>query len=155
MDNCGGVSSVEDNPNPLKQEMKIIISVKMNVNTFKMEDMENRMRRNNVRILGLPERCEGPNPAGFMEKWLVENFGKESFSSFFAIERAHRVPHRVPPPGGQPRQFLVRMLYFKDKDTILQKARERRDILYNGVKVLFFSDFSPELQRKRRRDCST
>lgn len=64
------MSSVEDDLNPLKQEKRII--------SFKMEDMENRLRRNNVRILGLPERCEGYNPVGFMEKWLMETFGKES-----------------------------------------------------------------------------
>lgn len=141
---------MEDDLNPLKQEVKTI-SVKMNAYAFKMEDMENRLRRNNVRILGLSKRCGGSNPIGFMEKWLMETFGKDVFSPFFAIERAHRVPYRVPLPGVQPRAFLVKLLFFKDKETIHQKARERRDIYYNGVKILFFPDFSAVLQKKRAK----
>ena len=35
-------------------------------------DTESRLRRNNVRILGLPERAEGENPIKFAEKLLTE-----------------------------------------------------------------------------------
>lgn len=53
---------------------------------FKMEDMENKLHRNNVRIFGLLKHCEGSNPVGFMKKWLVEMYGKEFFPLCFHID---------------------------------------------------------------------
>lgn len=41
-----------------------------------MEEMENRSRRDNVRLVGLPQKSEGSNPIEFLKKWLVEHFGK-------------------------------------------------------------------------------
>ncbi len=42
--------------------------------TKKMTDMEDRCRRNNVRLVGLPEGMEGPDAAGFLRanlsKWI-------------------------------------------------------------------------------------
>lgn len=81
-----------------------IISDKIIKYALKKEDMENRLCRNNVRILGLPTCCEGSHPVGFMEKWFVEIIGKKKKSTFFAIERTHRMPYRV--PGGGETTFL-------------------------------------------------
>lgn len=39
------------------------------------------------------------------------------------------------------------MLFYKDRVTILQKAREMGNILYEGKRVSIYSDFSPELQK--------
>lgn len=36
----------------------------------KLEDMVNRLRRNNVRAVGIPERAEGKNPIIFIENLL-------------------------------------------------------------------------------------
>lgn len=33
----------------------------------RLDDLENRLRRNNVRTLGIPERAEGKNPVTFIE----------------------------------------------------------------------------------------
>lgn len=116
-----------------------------------MNDMENRMQRRNVRIVGLPERSEGPDPVAFLEKWLKDTFGQESFSPFLAIERAHMVPSRPPQPGSSSRSLLVKMLYYKDRMSILQKARETGNILYNGTRVYIYPDFLPDLQKRRAK----
>lgn len=86
-----------------------------------------------------------------MEDWLKVMFGKDSLLKFFAIERAHRVPFRAPPPGSQPRPFLIKLLYYKDEVIILQKAREIKNIQYNGTWISIYPDFSPELQKQRAR----
>ncbi len=56
--------------------------------TEKMTDMEDRSRRNNVRLVGLPEGAEGSNAAGFLRvylsKWIPSLKGHD-------IDRAHRV----------------------------------------------------------------
>lgn len=74
-----------------------------------MDEMENRPRRHNVRVIGLPERCEGSCPEEFMEKWLWEVFGAETFSHFFAIERAHTVPTRTTYTEGRPRPMIMKL----------------------------------------------
>lgn len=50
-------------------------------------DMENRLRGNNLRVVGLPERAEGAKPVEFMETfttWL----GLTHLPPTFAVERA-------------------------------------------------------------------
>lgn len=67
----------------------------------KVHDLENRLRRNNLRLVGLPERVEGSDPVAFLESWLEQEFGREQLSPCFVIERAHRVLGR-PLPEGHP-----------------------------------------------------
>lgn len=59
--------------------------------------MENRLRRCNLRLIGLPEGAEGKDPATFLEQLLVTTYGRETFSPMFAVERAHLMPARPPP----------------------------------------------------------
>lgn len=113
------------------------------------DDLENRLRRNNLRILGLPERSEGQHPCDFTERWLKELLPEAHFSNLFAVERAHRVPARPPPPGAPPRPFLARMLSSKDRDAALQAARKIPELKYNGTSISIFPDFSAALQKIR------
>lgn len=107
------------------------------------------MRRNNVRIVGLPERIEGRDPTDFIEQWLVTLFGKDAFTPRFSVERAQRTPTRPLPLGHHHRPFLARLLNYRDWEIILRLARERQDKRNNRAKVSFFPDFSAEVQRQR------
>lgn len=144
----GRTSQLEDDILPLIKEVKNM-KEQMARYTSKMDELENRNRRDNVRMVGLPEKSKGPNPIELLEKWLVEFFGRESFSTMFTIERAHRVPFRAPPAGGYPRPLLTKFLNCKDKVTLLRKAREAGNIFFNGTRISLYPDFSPELQRRR------
>lgn len=109
------ISGVEDQIVPLQRDTrKNTLSIAALL--AKTDDLENRSRRNNVRIVGVPEKVEGPNPAEYFESWLLNVFGKETLSPLFAIERAHRVPMRPLPPGAPPRTVLIKLLHFKDRD---------------------------------------
>lgn len=146
----GRLSQMEDDVYPLRQEV-LLMKDQVNACMQKMDSMKNTLRRENLRVLGLPEGCEGNNPIKFMEDWLKEKFGKDSFSNFFSIERAHRIASRSPPLGGHPRPLIFKLLCFRDKVTILQKAREMKNIQHNSVRISIYPDFSPELQRQRAR----
>lgn len=82
----------------------------------KADDLENRSRRNNARVVGVPEKVEGSNPSDYFESWLLKTFGKETLTPLYAVERAHRVPMRPLPPGAPPRPVLIKLLHFKDRD---------------------------------------
>lgn len=46
------------------------------------DDIENQLRCNNVRIVGLSEKVEGRDPTAFVEQWLLDIFGREVFTPF-------------------------------------------------------------------------
>ena len=114
----------------------------------KLDDIENRLRRNNIRMVGLPKQCEGANPIRFLEEWLRETFGESAFSPLFGIERAHRVPFRAL-KDGHPRPLLMKLLNYNNKVTLLQKAREKGEFFYKGSRISLYPDFSPELSKRR------
>ena len=45
---------------------------------------------------------------------------------------------------------MIRLLNYRDRDQILSTARERADIQYENVKLLFFPDYPREIQQQRR-----
>lgn len=38
---------------------------------MRAEGIENQLRRNNIHMVGLPEKVEGRDPTEFVERWLV------------------------------------------------------------------------------------
>lgn len=49
-------------------------------------DTENRLRRNNIRVLGLPERAEGARPAEFAETFLISLLGLPAMPPTLLVE---------------------------------------------------------------------
>lgn len=116
----------------------------------KSVDTENRLRRNNIRIIGLSERAEGSRPAEFAETFLISLLDLPAMPPTFVVERAHRVPPTPPIPGNPPRPFLLKLLNYRDRDRILAAAREKQDLRFNNAKIMLFPDYSPEVQQRRR-----
>lgn len=54
----------------------------------KQDNMENRLRRCNLRLVGLPEGVEGSDPRSFLENLLISTFGRPAFSASFAVKRS-------------------------------------------------------------------
>lgn len=72
----------------LQQQVKLLMS--------RSEEAENRLRRNNVRVVGLPEGTEGSNAVVFAETFFKLLLCLQHLSPVYVVERAHRVP----PVGG-------------------------------------------------------
>lgn len=58
----------------------------------KLDDFEERSRRNNVQILGVPERAEGPSADLFVEDLILKQLQPRCLSNMCTVEKAHRVP---------------------------------------------------------------
>ncbi len=118
--------------------------------TEKMMDMEDRSRRNNVRLVGLPEGAEGSYEAGFLRvnlsKWIPSLKGRD-----IEIDRAHRVYD-----GGRgsdrPRTLIFHVLRWHDRSEILKGARQAYPVkcAQDNVTLLFFPDFSPATTIRRK-----
>ena len=113
------------------------------------EDSEGRARRNNLRIVGMPEGEEGTNPLTYLESWLKSLMPEGPLTPFFSIERAHRVPGRRPPPGAAPRPLLAKLLHYRDSDIILQEARRSGPIKVNNNTIMLFPDYTAAIQQQR------
>ena len=85
-----------------------------------VDDQENRSRRQNIRVVGLPEGEEGPNPTAFMGSFLKDVLGAEIFPNVPVIDRAHLTLAAKPPPGKPPRPMLVRLHHLQTKELILR-----------------------------------
>lgn len=144
------ISSAEDVIHPMQHTTEQLQRQVQQLEA-KHDDMENRLRRCNLRFIGLPEKAEGTDPAGFLETLLIDTYGREAFSGMFAVERAHRVPARPPPQGAPPRTFIAKFLNFRDRDKILRLARERGNMQYGNTNVAAFPDFSNEVQKQRQQ----
>ncbi|KAL7831314.1 hypothetical protein SRHO_G00308170 [Serrasalmus rhombeus] len=84
------VSTSEVNIESLqKQTEKMEATIK--ALTLKVDDLENRSRRSNLRLVGLAERAEGGDMCAFLERWIPQTLGSEVFPKPLTIERVHRI----------------------------------------------------------------
>lgn len=75
----GQVSYLEDQMPPLARDVRMAAQQVIQAK-YKIDDMENRLRLNNIQIVGLPETVEGRDPTAFIEGWLQEVFDKKAFT---------------------------------------------------------------------------
>ncbi|KAJ1152458.1 hypothetical protein NDU88_005233 [Pleurodeles waltl] len=68
---------------------------------------------------------------------------------FFALERAHRVPAKPAAPGRPPRTVVAKLLHYRDRDILLQQAREAGPFRVDNGSVTLFPDFTAEVQARR------
>ena len=81
---------------------------------------------------------------------------KENFPSlakeidFQKVQEAQRVPKKLDPRKHTLRHIIMTLPKIKDKDRILEAAREKNTVTYKGVPIRLSADFSKEtLQAKR------
>lgn len=115
----------------------------------KCTDLEDRSRRQNIRIVGVAEGAESNNITGFAAKFLAEVLGADNFDSPIVIDRAHRSLISKPRSGERPRPIIVRLHYFTEKEKILRLSRNKGNLHFDGSPVYIFPDISPEVGRMR------
>ncbi|CAG5947255.1 unnamed protein product, partial [Menidia menidia] len=115
----------------------------------RIEDLENRSRRNNIRMLGLREGSEGDDIKACIEKILTEGL-KIVIDGEFEVERAHRSPAARRDEDQPPRVLMIRFLRSSGRDKVLKAAREKNGATWNGCRLSFFPDMSKSLADKRK-----
>lgn len=121
----------------------------------KLDDLENRSRRNNLRFVGVPEGKESGDMTPFIQKLLAAILDWDDTVQPPEIDRAHRAPTPRPNPGERPRVILVRFLRSADRELILRTARNKSELLWEGNRIMIFPDFARATQMKRDkfREC--
>ena len=139
------ITTLERNLFSLKKDIEVIQTTKPSWATEienKLVDLEDRSRRNNLRINGIKE---GKNETWEeFEQW-VNCFLEEKLdmgTSEIWIERAHRVGEKK---RGQERQIVVQFNSYKKKLDILRNCKKLK-----GTNFSIFEDFSKETASIRK-----
>lgn len=140
-DNFAALNTLEKRIQALEKQNKLLLD--------RVDDLENRSRRNNLRILNVPEGSEkGQSTIQFVSQMLMEVIGEGTLDKPPELERAHRSLGEKPPAGQPPRPFVVCFNRFQEKETILRWARAHKPE-FNGSELRFFPDMSANVAKKR------
>lgn len=114
----------------------------------RLEDLENRSRRANLRILNVPEDSEkGQSTVKFVSNMLMEVM-PDVFDAPPELERAHRSLARKPAVGHPPRALVVCFHRFQEKEKALQWARTH-DVQLGTNKLRVYPDLTTALVKRR------
>ena len=117
----------------------------INMVNQKLRDLEDRSRRNNLRIDGVPEsdKESWDDTESKINDLLKDKLDLEGID----IERAHRGKlTKYQKDNNQPRTIVMKLLNYKDKVKILKNARRLKD---TGIYIN--EDFSKETTEIRKR----
>ena len=113
--------------------------------------MQDNMKRNNIRIIGIPEgEEEDPGIENLFEHVIMENFPDMLKEKVSKIQETQRVPSKRNPKGPTARHIIIKMAKFQDKERILEAAREKQEGTYKGDPIRLATDFSMEKFQARR-----
>lgn len=109
----------------------------------KVDDLENRSRRNNLRIIGIPESYNNIDVLRLCTSEISETLG---LNSTCVVERAHRIGAIQQDKKG-PWPSKAKYLNYADKAQILQRFRNKHELMVEGHSLLLFGDYSLEVSR--------
>ena len=95
--------------------------------------MQDNMKRNNIRITGIPEGEEKQGIENLFEKVMIENFPNWMREKVTQIQETQRVPSKRNPNKPTARHIIIKMAKFQDKERILMAAREKQEVTYKGA----------------------
>lgn len=114
-----------------------------------IEDQDNRNRRNNIRIRGLPEAMGVEDLPETVKGIFISILGTiESVN--LEIDRVHRALGPRNPDPAKPRDIICRIHYFRVKEDIMRKARTKGLIEYKGNTIQLLSDLCHFTLEKRK-----
>ena len=115
-------------------------------NKERLRNLRDNFKRSNIRIIGMPE---GKKEEQEIEN-LFENIMKENFPNlakevdFQEVQEAQRLPKQLDPRRNTPRHIIITLPKMKQKERILEAAREKETVTYKGVPGRLSADFSKE-----------
>lgn len=107
-----------------------------------MEDLDNHGRHHNLRVRGIPESVDHNQLAQATIAIFIDLLGRPA-----EIPVEYECLYRALKPRGRdtdpPRDVVCCLVNFKLKEEILRRARDHRNLLYQGTEIKIFQDLSP------------
>lgn len=146
-DHSDRITQLEQDVSGLQSDLGSVLKENAGLK-MKLEDLESRSKRQNVRVLGLPEGLEEKDARAYMAAMFTCLLG-DLLSGPPELDRAHRSLQPKPRPGDPPRPMIVRFHRYVEKEAVLRWAKSHKDSSYNGHKIKIFEDFSAAVARSR------
>ncbi|KAJ1174366.1 hypothetical protein NDU88_006188 [Pleurodeles waltl] len=115
----------------------------------KLTDLEDRSRRNNIRLMGLPEGMEGTDLTSFLRDTLPK-LTDTTFNPPLEFERVHRLGPKRQDGKGRPRSIIACLLRHGQARQLLQTARAQGPPKLGSTEIRLSADFSKETVDRRR-----
>lgn len=119
----------------------------------KLNDLESRSRRNNIRIFGVSEGEEGEDSVPEFVEALIRSKLPVPDDMELNIQRAHRTGAHRPAPDKPPRALIINFQEFATKEWVLKEAwkeSKKERIQLNNKTLYFDHDYSAEVVKKRK-----
>ena len=106
----------------------------------------------NIQIIGVSEGEEEEQKIeNLFQQIMKENFPNRAKEiDFQEVQEAQRVPKKLDPRRNIPRHIIITLPKIKQKERILEAAREKDTVTYRGVPIRLSADFSNETLQARR-----
>uniref|UniRef100_A0A5F8GDP0 L1 transposable element RRM domain-containing protein n=1 Tax=Monodelphis domestica TaxID=13616 RepID=A0A5F8GDP0_MONDO len=120
--------------------------------TDKVTDQGNRGRRDNLRIIVLPEKPEinKKNLNDILQEIIEENCPNVlEQGGKIEIERVHKAPSILNPQKTTPRNVITKFKSFQSKEKILQEAK-KRSFRYRGAPISITHDLAASMLRDHK-----
>ncbi|KAJ1170537.1 hypothetical protein NDU88_002412 [Pleurodeles waltl] len=115
----------------------------------RLTDLEDRSRRNNIRLLGIPEGTEGAQIPSYLRDMLPK-LTDTTFDPPLEFQRAHRLGPKRQDGEGRPRPIIACMLRHGQARQLLQTAPTQGPLRLDTLEVRLSADFSRETAERRR-----
>ena len=114
--------------------------------------MQDNMKCNNIRIIGIPEGEEEEEQGieNLFEKVMMENFPNLRREKVTQIQETQRVPIKRSQKRPTARHIIIKKAKFQDKERMLKAAREKQEVTVKGGPIKLATDFSMEMLQARR-----
>ena len=99
--------------------------------------------------MGLLEGEERRQKIGNLFEKITENFPILVKERDIEAQEAQRIPNKMNPKRSTPRHIIIKMQNVKEKESILQSAREKQIITHKGAPIRWAADFSVETSQAR------
>lgn len=114
-----------------------------------LDDAENRSRRANIRVRGLPEATGPRDIVPTLEGIFREILGLPNTTAI-EIDRAHRALRPPSQDVDNPRDVICKLHKYTLKDRIMQKMRGKPFFDFDGARLAFYQDVSRRTLMQRR-----
>ena len=143
----GAEDSIENIGKTIKENGKC-----KNILTQNIQEIQDTMRRPNLRIIGLDENedVQIKWTATIFNKIIEENFPNLKKEMLMNIQEASRIPNRLDQKRNSSGHIIIRTSNAINKDRILKAVREKGQVTYKGRPIRITPDFSPETMKARR-----
>ena len=107
-------------------------------NEERLRNLQDILKRSNIRIIRVPEGEEEQQKIeGLFEQIMKENF--PNLAKEIDFQEVQEVPKKLDPRRNTPRHIIITLAKIKEKERILEAAREKDTVTYKGVPIRLVS----------------